>query len=460
MKKIFYYGRNTKQACRSYKPEAVKKAAKERKRGKLKVKEVYVVEGARTAVARAGKQSWFTSVRSEELSAIVFKELRKRIGLEDKAKQGIIDDVVWATTANAFMEQGLNIGRLAWILSDGSYDVPGCTVDRFCASGLNSIVFAATTMMVGWGGDVEIAGGVQHMSHIPMGAGASLHPDLGNYMNLNAINMGYTAEMVARRYNISREVQDQFSMESHLKCAAAQEAKKANKRIATVKTWVPAKAAKGKQGEGVDYVASEHLAKEAKEKGEEMAEWIVGYDQGVRPETTMDSLAAMKPVFMQDEAATVTAGNASQINDAAAGVVLATAEGAKALGKKPIMKLAGWAVIGLDPDVMGIGPALAIPKVLKRAGLTQDQIGLWEINEAFASQSVYCRDTLGLPKDRVNVWGSGISIGHPLACTGARIACDITTMFEDPDFSDVDYIVESMCIGHGHGAAAIWQRVK
>jgi len=427
------------------------------------MKEVFVVEAARTPVARAGKQSWFTNVRVDELSAIVFKELRKRVGLEDKAKQGIIDDVVWAATANAFMEAGLNIGRLAWILSDGSYDVPGCTVDRFCASGVNSIQFAIATMMNGWGGDVAIAGGCQHMSHIPMGAGADVHPDLGNYMNMMAINMGYTAEIVARRFNISREAQDQFAMESHLKCAAAQAANKTKDTIIPIQCKVPAKSTKSNPnpfGVAPAYIATEHLAKAAAEKGEELAEVVCARDQGVRPETTMESLAAMAPVFMQDEAASVTAGNSSQINDAAAGVVLATAEGAKILGKKPIMKMVSWAVVGLEPDIMGIGPALAIPKVLKRAGMTQDQIGLWEVNEAFASQSVYCRDTLGLPKDRVNVWGSGISIGHPLACTGARIACDITALFKDPDFADVEYIVESMCIGHGHGAAAIWQKVK
>ncbi|HBQ25134.1 MAG TPA: acetyl-CoA C-acyltransferase [Syntrophomonas sp.] len=427
------------------------------------MKEVFVVEAARTPVARAGKQSWFTNIRAEELSSFVFKELRKRVGLEDKAKQGIIDDVVWAATANAFMEQGLNIGRLSWILSDGSYDVPGCTVDRFCASGLNSIQFAIATMMNGWGGDVAIAGGVQHMTHIPMGAGADVHPDLGNFMNMMAINMGYTAEIVARRFNISREAQDQFSMESHLKCAAAQAANKTKNVVIPIKVKVPAKSTKSNPNPfdlAPAYIATEHLAKAAAEKGDELAEVVVARDQGVRPETTMESLGAMAPVFMQDEAASVTAGNSSQINDAAAGVVLATEEGAKALGKKPIMKMVSWAVIGLEPDIMGVGPALAIPKDLKRAGMTQDQIGLWEVNEAFASQSVYCRDTLGLPKDRVNVWGSGISIGHPLACTGARIACDITQLFQDPDFADVEYIVESMCIGHGHGAAAIWQKVK
>lgn len=426
------------------------------------MKEVYVVEAARTAVARAGKQSWFTNVRADELSAIVFKELRRRAGLEDKSKQGIIDDIVWATTANAFMEQGLNIGRLAWILSDGSYEVPGCTVDRFCASGLNSIEFAIANMMIGWGGDVQIAGGVQHMSHIPMGAGADIHPDLGNYMNLGAINMGYTAEMVARRFNITREEQDQFAMESHQKCAAAQAANKTKDTIIPIKVKAPAKSVKNPNPFNAEalYVASDHLAKARAEKGEEDVEIIAARDQGVRPETTMESLAAMPPVFMQDELATVTAGNSSQINDAAAGVILATEEGAKALGLKPIMKMVSWAVIGLEPDIMGIGPVLAIPKALKRAGLTQDQIGLWEINEAFASQSVYVQKALNLPKDRLNVWGSGISIGHPLACTGARIACDITAMFRDPDFSDVEYVVESMCIGHGHGAAAVWQRVK
>lgn len=426
------------------------------------MKDVYVVEAARTAVARAGKQSWFTNVRAEELSSFVFKELRKRAGLEDKSKQGIIDDIVWATTANAFMEQGLNIGRLAWILSDGSYDVPACTVDRFCASGLNSIQFAISSMMVGWGGDVQFAGGVQHMSHIPMGAGADIHPDLGNYMNLGAINMGYTAEIVARRFNITREEQDQFAMESHLKCAAAQAANKTKDTLIPIKVKAPAKGAKNPNPFNVEaqYVASDHLAKARAEKGEEDVEIIAARDQGVRPETTMESLGAMAPVFMQDEAATVTAGNSSQINDAAAGVILATEEGAKALGLKPIMKMVSWAVVGLEPDIMGIGPVLAIPKALKRAGLTQDQIGLWEINEAFASQSVYVQKTLNLPKDRLNVWGSGISIGHPLACTGARIACDISAMFRDPDFADVEYIVESMCIGHGQGAAAVWQRVK
>lgn len=432
------------------------------------MKDVYVVEAARTAVARAGKQSWFTNVRAEELSSIVFQELRKRIGCEDKEKQAkLIDDIVWATTANAFMEQGLNIGRLAWILSDGSYDVPGCTVDRFCASSLQSIQFATSTMATGFGGDVVIAGGVQHMSHIPMGAGAEIHPDLGNFMNLQAINMGYTAEIVARRYGVTREQQDKLAYESHMKCASSQDANggkgKTWDAIIPVKVKVPAKGAKPNDPNAPSdfYAATDHLAKARAEKGEEDVEMVVFRDQGLRRETTMESLGKMAPVFMQDDAASVTAGNASQINDAAAGVVLATDEGCKLLDMKPKMKMISYAVIGCEPDVMGIGPSLAIPKVLKRAGLTKDQIGLWEINEAFASQAHYCCvDSLKLPMERVNVQGSGISIGHPLACTGARMACDIMYMFQDPDYSDVEYVIESMCIGHGHGAAAIFQKVK
>ncbi len=424
------------------------------------MQDVFVVEAARTAVARAGKQSWFTNVRVDEMSAIVFKELRKRIGLENKDKQQLIEDVVWATTANAVGEQGLNIGRLAWILSGGSHDVPGCTIDRFCSSSLNSIMLATSTMMNGWGGDVQIAGGCQHMTHIPMGFGASTHPDLGQFMDLPAISMGYTAEMVARRYEISRELQDQFSMESHQKCAAAQAANKTKNVMIPIQCKVPAKSAKNTNPHNMpaQYVATEYLAKEAAEKGEELVEVVCSRDQGVRPETTMESLGAMAPVFMQDEKASVTAGNSSQINDAAAGVVLATSEGVKALGLKPKMKMLSWAVIGCEPEVMGIGPLLAIPKVLKRAGISKEQIGLWEVNEAFASQAIYCRDTLGIPKNMINMWGSGISIGHPLAATGARIACDITAMFDDTDFSDVEYIVESMCVGHGQGVAVIWKR--
>lgn len=433
------------------------------------MKDVYVVEAARTAVARGGKQSWFMNARADELSAIVMKELRKRIGIgEDEAKQDqYIEDVIWATCANAYLEQGGNFGRMAWCLSGGSKNVPGMTVDRLCASGLSAIALAHAQMNTGWGGDVMFAGGGQHMTHIPMGAGFDPHPgtlELGK-MNPMSINMGWTAEQVARRYGITRAEQDQMAYESHQKCAKAQDANgglgKTKNVLIPIKTKVPAKGARVEDiAPAAAYEISHYLADKALEKGDELVEMVVFRDQGLRRDTTIEGLGKMPTVFAQDEAATVTAGNASQVNDAAAGVVLATADGCKALGLKPKMKLLSYAVIGCEPEVMGIGPALAIPKVLKRAGLSIKDIDIWEVNEAFASQAYYCCEkVLHLPMDRVNMWGSGISIGHPLACTGARIACDLTAMFADPDFKDAKYAVESMCIGGGMGAAAIWERV-
>ncbi|MEA1960184.1 MAG: thiolase family protein [Bacillota bacterium] len=429
------------------------------------MKNVYVVEAARTAVARGGKQSWFMNVRADELSSIVMKELRERIGVgEDWAKQDeIIDDVVWATCANAYKEQGGNFGRIAWLQSGGSYNVAGCTVDRLCASSLSAIAMGMSTMQT-FGGDVIFAGGGQHMTHIPMGAGFDVHPDAAKFMDPMSLSMGWTSEQVARRFNIGRERMDAFSLKAHQKCAAAQDANgglgKTKDVIIPIQAKVPVKGYREDPlTPAAKFVASEHLAKKYVEDGGEVKEMVVFRDQGLRRDTSLEGLAKMKPVFMQDEAASVTAGNSSQINDAGAGVVLATDEGCKKIGKKPIMKLHSYAVIGVEPMIMGVGPAYAIPKVMKRSGLDKKDIGLWEVNEAFASQALYCcEDVLDLPMDRVNVWGSGIAIGHPLACTGARIACDVTQMFLDPEFADVKYIVESMCVGGGMGAAAIWER--
>ena len=430
------------------------------------MKEVYIVEAARTAVARAGKQSWFTNVRADDLSSFVMRDLRRRLNLEEQEKQAIIGDIYWSATANAFGEQGSNMGRSAWVLSGGSYLVPGMTVDRFCASSLTAIATAHSTLSVGWGGEVGIAGGAQSMSHIPMGAGKDPNPEDVKYYNPKAASMGWTAENVARKYGVSREIQDKFAYESHVKCARAQDANdglgKTKDVIVPIKCKVPAKSYRDEKAPEALYTAPEHLANKRVEEGiADDKEMIVWRDQGLRRDTTVEGLAKMPTVFMTDEEATVTAGNSSQINDAAAGVVLATAEGCKTLDVKPIMKLVGYAAVGVDPSIMGVGPAFAIPLALQRAGLTKEDIGLWEINEAFASQAYYCCvDALKLPMDRVNVWGSGISIGHPLACTGARIACDITAMFRDPDFSDVEYIVESMCVGMGQGVAAVFQRCK
>jgi len=392
------------------------------------MKEIYLVDGVRTAVARAGKRSWFTNVRADDLAAKVINELIRRTGLEDKKE--LIDDVILGGTA-LMNDMGSNIGRYAGIMAGLPYSVPGCTIDRFCASGLQSIATAIATINTGWM-NLIIAGGVQHMTHVPMGTGSSPNPRLGEFCDPRMVAMGYTAEMVARDFNVSREKQDQMAVESHAKAHKATVEGLFKEEILPIETDIP-----------------------TADGGTERM--VVNRDQGIRPETTMESLATLPPVFMNDEKATVTAGNSSQVNDAAACVLVGSGEKCKELGLKPKMRLVDYAVVGVDPKYMGIGPSLAIPKVLKHAGMTMDQIQLWEINEAFASQAVYCTEKLGIRNhELLNPRGSGISLGHPLGCTGTRIA--VTLMHEMPCYG-VKYAVESMCIGHGQGAAAIWEWV-
>lgn len=391
------------------------------------MREVFLIDGVRTGIAKAGKYSWFANVRVEDLGGACLKELIKRHGI----KPEIIDDVVWATTANAMLEQGQNLGRTTVLLAGWPYSVPGCTVDRFCASGLQSIQFAISTISSGWG-DVMIAGGAQSMTHIPMGTGKNPHPDLGNFIDINALSMGYTAEMVARQWKVSREDQDEFAVWSHHKAHNATMAGKYKREIVPIEADVL-------------------------QKDDAIKHMVVDRDQGIRGNATVEDMAKLEPVFLKDELATVTAGNSSQVNDAAAAVLVMTKEKAKELGLKPRLKLLSYAVVGLDPKIMGVGPIYAIPKALNRAGLTKDNIDIWEVNEAFASQSLVVQRELDLPKDRLNIWGSGISLGHPLGCTGARIT---TTLMNVMDEVDGKYGVVSMCIGHGQGAAAVFERIK
>lgn len=393
------------------------------------MREVYLVEGVRTPIAKAGKKSWFANIRADDLAALVINEVLNRAGITGKKREQV-DDVLLGGTA-LMKEMGANIGRYATLMAGMPYSVPGCTVDRFCSSGLQTIAFAVSTIAMGWN-DLIIAGGVQHMTHIPMGAGADPNPRLGEFCDPNMSSMGYTAEMVARRFNISREKQDQMAVESHAKAHKATVEGLFKDEILPVEADVP-----------TDDGGTQRM--------------VVDRDQGIRPDTTMETLAKLKPVFMQDEKATVTAGNSSQTNDAAAAVLVASKEKCKELGLKPKMRLVTYAVVGLDPAIMGIGPALAIPKALRQAGMTIDQIDLWEINEAFASQAVYCTEELGIRNHPLlNPRGSGIALGHPLGCTGARIA---TTIMHEMPYYGAKYAVESMCVGHGQGAAAIWEWV-
>ncbi len=392
------------------------------------MKEIYLVESARTGIAKAGKNSWFANVRADDLSALVMNEVIRRAGIDDKKEQ--LDDVIWGGTY-LMKDMGSNIGRYAGIMAGLLHSVPGCTVDRLCSSGLQTIAFAVASINMGWA-DLILAGGVQHMTHVPMGTGADPNPRLKDFTDPQMISMGYTAEMVARKYNISRKEQDEFAVESHAKAHEATQKGLFKEEILPIEADAPAEDGSTKKV-------------------------LVDRDQGIRPGTTLETLAKLEPVFLKDEKATVTAGNSSQVNDAAACVLVASKEKCQELGLKPKMKLVEYVVVGVDPKYMGIGPALAIPKVLKKAGMKKEDIGLWEINEAFASQALYCVNELGIRRHKLlNPRGSGIALGHPLGCTGARIA---TTLMHEMPYYGVKYAVESMCVGHGQGAAAIWEWV-
>jgi acetyl-CoA acyltransferase len=392
------------------------------------MKEIYVVESVRTGIAKAGKNSWFANLRADDMSALVMNEVIRRAGIEGAKAQ--IDDVIWGGTA-LMKDMSSNIGRYAGIMAGLPYSVPGCTVDRFCSSGLQSIAFAVASINIGWA-DLILAGGAQHMTHIPMGTMSDPNPRLKEFCDPQMVSMGYTAEMVARKYGITRQEQDQMAMESHAKAQEATQKGLFKEEILPITAVVPTEDGSTKK-------------------------MIVDRDQGIRPGTTLETLAKLEPVFIKDEKGTVTAGNSSQTNDAAACVLIASKEKCQELGLKPKMRLVEFAVVGVDPAYMGIGPAVAIPKALKKAGMKKEDIGLWEVNEAFAAQAVYCTKELGIRNHKLlNPKGSGISLGHPLGCTGARIA---TTIMHEMPFYGVKYAVESMCIGHGQGAAAIWEWV-
>lgn len=392
------------------------------------MREVCLIESVRTGIAKAGKNSWYANLRADDMSALVINEVVKRAGLEDRKEQ--IDDVIWGGTA-LMKDMGSNIGRYAGIVAGLPFSVSGCTVDRFCSSGVQSIAFAVSTISMGWA-DMIIAGGVQHMTHVPMGTGSDHNPRLEEYCDPKMISMGYTAEMIARKYKISREEQDSYAVESHAKAHRATMTGLFKEEILPIEVEISMEDGKFKK-------------------------MIVSSDQGIRPGTNIADLARLKPVFMDDEKATVTAGNSSQTNDAAACVLVASKDKIKMLGLHPKMRLVDYVVVGVDPSVMGIGPAIAVPKLLKRAGISKDQIGLWEINEAFAAQALYCVNELGIRNHKLlNPRGSGIALGHPLGCTGARIA---TTLMHEMPYYGARYAVESMCVGHGQGVAALWEYV-
>ena len=389
------------------------------------MKEAVITAAVRTPVGRA-KRGTLKNTRPDELAALVLKESIRRAGVEPAEVQDIILGCAFPEG-----EQGMNVARIAAQRAGLPPAVPGVTVNRFCASGLESIALAAARIQTGMM-DLVLAGGVESMSMVPMG-GNKLAPNpylVENYPQAY-MSMGLTAERVAERYRVSREEQDEFALKSHQKAAAA-----LKKEIFTEET-VPVP------------VQNKYYDKYSRLKVEES---LFTADEGVRADTSLESLAKLKPAFMQG--GSVTAGNSSQMNDAAAALVLMPAEKAEALGLKPLARFLSYAVGGVDPDVMGIGPVVAIPKALEKAGIALADLDLIELNEAFAAQSLAVIRELGLPVDRVNVNGGAIALGHPLGCTGSKLA---TSLIYELKRRGGGLGLVSMCIGGGMGAAGVFE---
>jgi len=381
------------------------------------MREAVIVSVARAPIGKARKGS-LRDTRPEEFSAPVLEELVRRTpGLEP----GMVEDVILGC-AFPEAEQGMNVARLITLLAGFPTSVPAITINRFCSSGSQAIALAADAIKAGQK-DIVIAGGVESMSLVEMGGNKLIaDPALMDMMPNAYMAMGTTAEVVARRYNITREEQDEFAYHSHMKAAAAIEAGKFTDEI------VPLKVRKLENGE--------------------WKEFVFDTDEGPRKDTTIEALAKLKPVF--DPRGTVTAGNASQMNDGFAAVVVMSLEKAKEMGLEPIAFVRDWVAVGVDPDEMGVGPAYAVPALLEKAGLTIEDIDLVEINEAFASQSVYCVKKIPLDPERTNVNGGAIATGHPLGATGAILTVKILGELRRRGGR---YGIVTMCIGGGMGFA-------
>ncbi len=391
------------------------------------MKEAVIVSAVRTAVGRAPRGS-LRNTRPDDLAGWVVKEaLNRAPGL----KPDEIDDVVIGCSFPE-AEQGLNVARLICYIAGFPYQVPGQTVNRFCSSGLQAIAIGAEHIMCGFA-EAIIAGGVESMSIVPMGGNKPVpNPRLIETYPEGYTAMGVTAENVARKFNISREDQDAFAINSHLKAAAAIKAGRFKDEILPVKV----------------------KTQEVSEDGQvSFREFIFDTDEGVRADANMEAMSKLRPAFAV--VGSVTPGNSSPLNDGASAVTLMSKEKAKALGLKPMATFRSFAVAGVPPELMGIGPVEAIPKALKLAGVTLNQIDLFELNEAFASQALYICRTLGLDMNKVNVNGGAIALGHALGNSGGRLT---TTLVHEMKRRNARYGVVSMCIGFGMGAAAVFER--
>ena len=388
----------------------------------------YIVDGYRTAVGKANKGG-FRFYRPDDLAADVIKYLMEKNPNVDKDR---IDDVI-VGNAMPEAEQGLNVGRLISLMGLDTDKVPGMTVNRYCSSGLETIAIATAKIQSGMA-DCIIAGGTESMSAIAMGGwrvvpNAKVAKEHADYY----WGMGLTAEEVAKKYNVSREDQDAFSIKSHEKALNAIEKGYFNDQIVPVN------------------VEETYIGKDGKQATKE---YTVDTDEGPRKGSTVEALGKLRPVFAQGGC--VTAGNASQTSDGAAFTLVMSEEMVKELNLEPVARLVSYAVAGVPPRIMGIGPVDAIPKALKMAGLSQNDINLVELNEAFASQSLAVIRETGLNPDIVNVNGGAIALGHPLGCTGAKLSVQ---MINELKRRNEKYGVVTMCVGTGQGAAGVIERL-
>lgn len=390
------------------------------------MREAVIVSAVRTALGRAFSGS-LRNTRPEQTAVEVVNEALKRAkGIEPKD----VDDLI-VGCAFPEAEAGMNLGRMVALKAGFPSSVPGITINRYCSSGLEAIGLGCQKVMCGFA-DFVVAAGVEHMSLVPMGGNKPLpDPELMQTMPQAYITMGLTAENVAQRFGISRQDQDEFALNSHRKATAAQRQERFKDQILPIKV--------------IDRLFQDGKAVKLEKS--------FARDECVRADTSMEALSKLRGIFRAG--GTVTAGNSCPMNDGAAAVVITSAEKAGELGLKPMAVFRSIAAGGVDPDVMGIGPVVAVPKALKSAGITMDKVDLIELNEAFASQSLYVIRKLEIDPAKLNVNGGSIALGHPLGCTGVYLTTKL--LYEMPQ-RQAKYGLVTMCIGGGMGAAAVFER--
>lgn len=384
-----------------------------------------IVSAVRTAVGKAGRGA-LKNTRPDELAAAALRGTVERLPQLDLEA---VDDVIIGCATHEG-PQGYNLARIASLRAGFPVSVPAITINRFCASGLETITMGAEQILSGRA-EVVIAGGVESMSQVPFGVNLSPNPALIEHAPDAYLSMGLTAENLARKYSISRDAQDAYAYQSHRKAIAAIDSGKFQKEIVPLKI------------EETHFNSAETP---------ETVRTVFDIDEGPRRDTSSEALASLKPVFHKD--GTVTAGNASQMSDAAAAVVLMSEARAKAEGYEPLVRFVSYATAGVPPEIMGIGPVPAIPKALTSAGLTLADIDIIELNEAFAVQALSVIQEVGLPTEKVNVNGGAVALGHPLGCTGAKLT---VSLINEMRRQNHQYGMVTMCVGGGMGAAGIFQ---